>query len=84
MSKLGTCRHSHQIQEMWRIAMRRQPHEPAEEHVLLPEEYTCQWLDTAGDLPPPIKRRHGGFDLRAGDCDECARFQPPDVRSATE
>ena len=49
MTKLGTCKWAHQIQEMWRLSADpdySHPHKPAtEEHVLLPEEYTCQWLD---------------------------------------
>ncbi len=79
MSRLGTCKHTHQIQEMWLIPMHRQPHEPTEQHVTLPDEYTCQWLDTAGDLPPPIRRMHGGFTLKPTDCDNCSRYESASV-----
>lgn len=79
MSRLGTCKHSHQIQEMWLIPLSpdySHPHTGSNaEHVTAPEEYTCQWLDGAGDLPPPIKRQHGGFSLRPTDCDNCTRFE---------
>jgi len=77
MSRLGTCRHAYQIQDMWRVPLSHHPHEAAEQHRALPEgKYTCQWLDTAGDLPPPIRRMHGGFALRERNCDGCARHAP--------
>ena len=76
MSRLGTCRHCHQIQERWIVSAHRQPHEPAEIHETQPESYTCQWLDAAGDLPPAISRWNGGFDLRDGDCEACSRYEP--------
>lgn len=75
MSRFGTCRYAHQIQEVWLIPVHHQPHEPAETHIAMPEgEYTCQWLDTAGDLPPPVRRIHGGLGIRPTDCDECPAF----------
>ena len=75
MARLGTCRHCWQIQVMYRVPLHRQPHEPAETRIDQPEEYTCQWLDTAGVLPPPVQRMAGGFLLRPSDCDECPRYE---------
>lgn len=75
MSRLGTCKHCYQIQEAYIVPLHRQPHEPKETRIDLPEEYTCQWLDGAGALPPPIKRANGGFDLRESDCDACERYE---------
>lgn len=87
MSRIGTCRWCYQIQEMWRIVHDgldySHPHTPSrrETHVVLPEgEYTCQWLDCAGPLPPPVARRHGGLDVRAGDCDACDRYEPVSIK----
>ena len=43
MSKIGTCRWTHQVQELWRVP--EHPHQ-REEHVTLPEgRYSCQWLN---------------------------------------
>lgn len=68
MSRLGTCRHAFQTQEAYVMA---------EQTVRIdqPEDYTCQWLDTAGLLPPPINRMHGGFSIRESDCDACPRYE---------
>lgn len=74
MSRLGTCKYSFEIQEMYRIPVSDQPHDRSE-RVVDPQQYTCQWLDTAGPLPPPVKRMQGGFCLRDTDCDECPRYQ---------
>lgn len=84
MSKTGTCRWTHQIQEMWRIRGGlldySHPHTPkAAEHVVMPDgQYTCQWLDQYGrdSLPPAIKRYNGAFQLRDGDCDACPHYVP--------
>lgn len=76
MTKLGTCKHAHQITEMWLIPVNPQPHEKKEEHVTLPEGYyTCQWLDTLGSLPPPVKRQNGALELRENDCDQCPLYE---------
>lgn len=73
MSRLGTCKHCFQIQEAYVIGDR-----PGDkpERVLDAEEYTCQWLDQFQPLPPAIDRKHGGFDLREGDCDVCTQYEP--------
>lgn len=82
MSKLGTCRWGYQIQEMWRTRGGldySHPHTPPHKtHEVLPEAYTCQWLDQHDHerLPPPIKRRNGGFDIRDTDCDACTHYEP--------
>ena len=76
MSRTGTCRHSWQVQEVWRIPMHRQPHEPAETHEVLPEMYTCEWLAQHEPLPPTVKRWSGGFDIRDGDCEACPHYEP--------
>lgn len=81
MSRLGTCRHAYQIQEQWVIDVGpdySHPHSPkkTERHEVMPEEYTCQWLEQHEPLPPPIKRRHGGIDLREGDCEQCPHYEP--------
>jgi hypothetical protein len=76
VSKLGTCKHTYQIQEMWTIRLNPQPHEVLEEYHPSPERYTCQWLDQFGELPPTIKRRNGGFEVRGTDCDECVHYAP--------
>ena len=68
---------------MWRVPVNRQPHEPPETHVTLPEEYTCQWLDTMSDLPPPIRRANGGFVLRQTDCDGCNLYAAAVVAPAS-
>lgn len=79
MSRLGTCRWAHQIQEMWRIPT--QPHQRVE-HIVMPEgEYTCQWLDGLVPLPPPLARRHGGIDIQADDCNACKRYESVTVPS---
>lgn len=84
MSRTGTCRWCYAVQEMWRIDFGpdySHPHTRAETHVVVPEgEYTCQWLDQATPLPPPVARQHGGFDVRAGDCDACERYEPVSIK----
>lgn len=83
MSKFGTCKFAHQIQEKWLIPYGPDPDyshphtkPPVEEHIILPEDYTCQWLDQHGTLPPPIKRMNGGFKIRKADCDNCPHYAP--------
>lgn len=80
MTKLGTCKWAYQIQEMWRLPLApdySHPHKPAkDEHIALPERYTCDWLRQHLPLPPPIMRMHGGFMIRDGDCDSCDRYEP--------
>jgi len=73
MSRLGTCKHCFHIQVMFEVG--GQPHD-RESRVDLPEEYTCQWLETFKPLPPSIQRRHGGFDIRHDDCDLCTQYEP--------
>lgn len=75
MSRRGTCKHAYQIQEMWQMPARPQPHEPAETHITLPDEYACQWLDAAAPLPPPIARQNGGFIVNRTDCDDCQCYE---------
>lgn len=83
MSKTGTCRWTHQTLEVWRTPSGAgldysHPHTRTqrEEHVTLPEnDYTCVWLSQF-DLPPAIKRYHGTFELRDGDCDVCPHYVP--------
>lgn len=71
MSKFGTCRWAHQIQKKWIIHP-----DGSETEVSMPsEDYTCQWLDGAGALPPPIKRQNGAFAIRPTDCARCERYE---------
>lgn len=71
MSRFGTCRWAYQIQEMWAGA----DPERMTRVIDTSNEYTCQWLDSVGDLPPPIRRRHGGMEIRPEDCDACSRYE---------
>ena len=75
MSRLGTCRWAYQIQEMWR----GEDLESLKRVADTTDEYTCQWLDQFGQLPPPIRRQHGGFSVRATDCDACPRYTEPSI-----
>lgn len=75
VSRLGTCRHNFQIQEMYEVPVHRQPHQPAEVRIDRPEVYTCEWLRTLGSLPPPLARASGGFVLAPTDCDNCACYE---------
>lgn len=79
MSRKGTCRHCWQIQEMFRVPLHRQPHEPEETKINQPDEYICNWADTLGALPPPLGRAAGGFMLRDEDCNACPHYEPVSV-----
>jgi hypothetical protein len=79
MSRLGTCKHAWNIQEMWRV----DPATGREQRVVdASDEFTCQYLDTLSALPPPIARRNGGFDLEKDDCDRCPLYEPPDCNAS--
>lgn len=83
MSKTGTCRWTHQTQEM---STRKgglgldysHPHTPGAQwkHHTLPESYTCEWLRQYLPLPPAIARQNGSFEIRDGDCDACPHYVP--------
>jgi hypothetical protein len=74
MSRLGTCAFAHQIQEVETVPFSHQPHlRPRVE--ICPEIYTCQFFDNP-ELPPPIARHNGSFDIREGDCEACPYYTP--------
>lgn len=77
MTKHGTCKHAWNIQEMYRY----DPNTGRSNRVVdTSDEFTCQYLDILPALPPPIKRRNGGFDIAKGDCDKCPLYEPPSVK----
>lgn len=73
MNRFGTCRWAFQIQEMWSGS------DPGSMSRVIDttDEYICQWLDSVGALPPPVRRKHGGLDIRREDCDACSRYEAP-------
>jgi hypothetical protein len=75
MSRLGTCAFAHQIQEIEYIPIdEHQPH--LRSHVeTCPESYTCQFFDDH-ELPPPMRRFNGSFEIREGDCEACPYYIP--------
>jgi hypothetical protein len=74
MSRLGTCAYAHQIQEIEFIPIDPQPHlKPYTE--LCPECYTCQFF-AHDELPPPLQRRNGSFEIQEGDCEACPYYTP--------
>jgi hypothetical protein len=78
MKRLGTCAFAHQIQEIEHVPVSHQPHlRPYVEKS--PEAYTCQFfLDE--ELPPPLRRYNGGFEIRENDCESCAYYIPAGER----
>jgi hypothetical protein len=76
--RLGTCIFAHQLQEVEYIPFESHPH--LKPHVeTCPEEYVCQFfLDE--ELPPPLRRYNGGFEIREGDCESCPYFIPAGER----
>jgi hypothetical protein len=42
---------------------------------ICPEFYTCQFFDNP-ELPPPIARRNGSFEIHEGDCEACPYYIP--------
>lgn len=75
MSRLGTCRHCWQIQEMYIVPLHPQPHEAAETKIDQPEAYECGWEPAEG-MPPPLRRKAGGLFLKDDDCDKCSFYEP--------
>ena len=71
MTLLGTCKHTHQIQEAY--SMSTQPHDKMR-RVDSSEMFQCGF--NFSELPPPIKRVAGANDLRAGDCEACKHYTP--------
>jgi hypothetical protein len=69
MNRFGTCRHTFQIQEVYAEDGRQKV-------VDTTEDYTCQYLDSLGKLPPPVARANGSFAIRREDCDRCPRYEP--------
>jgi hypothetical protein len=70
-NRYGTCRHCRQIAAVVRITS------DLHEEVIAdwPEVYTCHWLD-GFELPPPVQRWNGGFEIRNGDCEICPHYEP--------
>ena len=71
MSRLGTCKHCHQIQARWVVSLATGKTERWEDK---PESYTCGWLAQFKSVPPAIARF--AFDIRAHDCDRCGVYEP--------
>jgi hypothetical protein len=72
MSKLGTCAFAHQLQEVEYIPFEQNAAPYTE---TCPEHYVCEFFITE-ELPPPIQRFNGGFEIREGDCESCPYYTP--------
>jgi hypothetical protein len=75
MSRLGTCAFARLVQEIEFIPFEdNQPHLKPKIEVC-PEVYTCQFFEHE-ELPPPLRRQNGSWELREGDCEICNYYIP--------
>jgi hypothetical protein len=82
MSRLGACRWAHQVQELHEAPASHQPHLRPTIHIC-PEIYLCNFF-CGMDLPPPIVRASGAWEIREGDCEKCPYFQPAAEKDLTK
>jgi hypothetical protein len=77
MTRNGTCKHTYQHQEVSSMPEHKDPLDPKSwSHEIMPEVYTCTWLDARDALPPPVARWKHTAQLRDGDCDTCPHYTP--------
>lgn len=85
MTRLGTCAHTFEVQELFEVKADAQPHERKGRRVLDRVMYLCAWMGGIGPLPPPVSRAiGGGVPLGPGDCDACPLFKPVRLRPGRE